>query len=597
MVGGLLMELDDHNCWTLAEAVGHRGLHRLQPLLLRAVWDDQHLMDIASAWAAGHLDDGDAVLIVDETADEKSSADCAGAARQYSGTLGGVALCQVTVTLTYATSRGHALIGRALYLPEGCAADEEHRELADVPEEVLFATKPQLAAALPEHAQSLGIDAAFVAGDEVYGGRELRRSIRERGMSYVLAVRANHTVTTGSGRTATAARAAGLISGRAWHRMRTGSGTKGTRHYDWAMLDVASDDTPGGHVGGHSVLLARRHRYTGTLSYYRCWTPGPAPLPRLIAVASARWRIEEDHQLGKQVARLDAGQVIRWTSWHRWTAVCLLAYVYLAVALQRQNDAGSDLGAGLIPAPSRNCCGSCATPSSRRSGETGPTGCTGQPGGAATSTAPATPTSAGTPTPRQHHHHSEVSSAVRGEAPKLASPAVPHGGRQGARPSSPSQMGQLHQTWHPVAAVQVAASTAGDAQPVEGIDHGDRPRDGAVLVFGEDAHRLFADLVGHVLGLGEQGHRVGERQRGAFLLRIRVCLPPGGEQVDPPFGLAELTGVAAVHVQAKRASVEHRAADLGQLKQPLADPASAALAASSALPGPPPGLHRSGYST
>jgi hypothetical protein len=26
--------------------------------------------------------------------------------------------------------------------------------------------------------------------------------------------------------------------------MRTGSGTKGTRHYDWAMLEVTSDDTP-----------------------------------------------------------------------------------------------------------------------------------------------------------------------------------------------------------------------------------------------------------------------------------------------------------------------------------------------------------------
>ena len=40
------------------------------------------VLDIAPAWAAGHLDDGDAVLIVDETADEKSSADAAGAARQ-----------------------------------------------------------------------------------------------------------------------------------------------------------------------------------------------------------------------------------------------------------------------------------------------------------------------------------------------------------------------------------------------------------------------------------------------------------------------------------------------------------------------------------
>jgi SRSO17 transposase len=118
MLSGLLMELDDHNCWTIAEAVGHRGPHRLQHLLSRAVWDDQQMLDIAAGWAAGHLDDGDGVLIVDETADEKSSADAAGAARQYSGTVGGVALCQVAVTLTYATGRGHALIGRALYLPE-----------------------------------------------------------------------------------------------------------------------------------------------------------------------------------------------------------------------------------------------------------------------------------------------------------------------------------------------------------------------------------------------------------------------------------------------------------------------------------------------
>jgi len=130
MVSGLLMELDDHNCWTIAEAAGHRGPHRLQHLLSRAVWDDQLVADIASAWAVSHLDDGDAVLIVDETADEKSSGTAAGAARQYSGTVGGIALCQVTVTLTYATGRGHALIGRALYLPEECTADEERRELA-----------------------------------------------------------------------------------------------------------------------------------------------------------------------------------------------------------------------------------------------------------------------------------------------------------------------------------------------------------------------------------------------------------------------------------------------------------------------------------
>ena len=192
--------------------------------------------------------------------------------------------------------------------------------------------------------------------------------------------------------------------------MRTGSGTKGTRHYDWAMLQVTSDDTPGGHDDGHSVLLARRHRYTGQLSYYRCWTPGPVPLARLIAIATARWKIEEDHQLSKQATSLDAGQVIRWRSWHRWTAICLLAYLYLAVAvaLQREQDAGSGLDAGLIPVTVPELLRLLRGIVIPRPGETGCTGCTGRTGDAATSTAPAKPTNAGTPTPRQHHDHNEL---------------------------------------------------------------------------------------------------------------------------------------------------------------------------------------------
>src|SRR5215468_11353502 len=183
-----------------------------------------------------------------------------------------------------------------------------------------------------------------------------------------MAVRANHALTVGSGRAVTAAGAVRMIPHQAWHRMRTVSGTKGTRHYDWAMLEVTSDDTPGEQDGGHSMLLVRRHRYTGTLSYYRCWAPGPVPLSKLIATASARWRIEEDHQLSKQSTGLDAGQVIRWKSWHRWTAICLLAYLYLAVAvaLQRQHDAASGPDTGLIPVTIPELLRSCATPSSRR---------------------------------------------------------------------------------------------------------------------------------------------------------------------------------------------------------------------------------------
>jgi hypothetical protein len=40
MAGGLLVELEGHNCWTIAEAAGYRGPRQLQHLLSRAVWDE-----------------------------------------------------------------------------------------------------------------------------------------------------------------------------------------------------------------------------------------------------------------------------------------------------------------------------------------------------------------------------------------------------------------------------------------------------------------------------------------------------------------------------------------------------------------------------
>src|SRR5690606_42035356 len=99
---GLLMELEDHNCWTLGEALGHTGPHRLQHLLSRAKWDERQFLDQTAVWAAGHLtgDDPhpcqDAVIILDETSDDKSSTVCVGSARQSTARLCNVAYCNVT---------------------------------------------------------------------------------------------------------------------------------------------------------------------------------------------------------------------------------------------------------------------------------------------------------------------------------------------------------------------------------------------------------------------------------------------------------------------------------------------------------------------
>ncbi|MDQ0988849.1 hypothetical protein [Streptomyces sp. V3I7] len=117
-----------------------------------------------------------------------------------------------------------------------------------------------------------------------------------------------------------------------WHRMRTGTGQKGVHDYDWAMIEVTADDTPDGHDAGTSVLLVRRHRYTRTVSYYRCFAPGPVTLARLVSLVCRRWRVEDDFQDAKEICHLDKGQVTCWNSWHRWSVIALVAYAFLAVA-------------------------------------------------------------------------------------------------------------------------------------------------------------------------------------------------------------------------------------------------------------------------
>ncbi|MGH3237797.1 MAG: IS701 family transposase, partial [Streptosporangiaceae bacterium] len=354
MIDTLLMELEDHNCHTMAEAAGHATPDRMQHYLSRAVIDDQKIAGETATWTASRLargaDPGEVFLVIDDTGDEKSSTDCAGSARQYSGTLGRVGLCQVAVTLTLAAPAGHALIGRSLYLPESWAADEERRELAGVPDEITFKTKPELAGDLLQHAHDLGIRGGFIVGDEAYSGRELRKGIRERDGSYVAAVRSNYLVTLPSGRRVSVKKAADVLKPWMWQRMRTGQATKGAKDYDWAMIETRPDDTPDGHEPGHAVLLLRKHRYTGTVSYYLCWTPEPVPLATLIKAAVARWKIEEDHQVTKQVAGLDSGQVTTWTSWHRWTALSLIAAAFLAAAAAHQRALDGDTSAlQLIP--------------------------------------------------------------------------------------------------------------------------------------------------------------------------------------------------------------------------------------------------------
>jgi SRSO17 transposase len=89
------------------------------------------------------------------------------------------------VFLAYATPDGQrALIDRALYLPESWTADRDRCAHAGVPEEVGFATKPELARRMIERARAAEVPFGWVSADEAYGQNPpLRSWLEDRGMS------------------------------------------------------------------------------------------------------------------------------------------------------------------------------------------------------------------------------------------------------------------------------------------------------------------------------------------------------------------------------------------------------------------------------
>lgn len=102
--------------WMRADAAGDHGPWRQQAILGRRDWDADALRDIVRDYVIENLADNDAVLVIDETGFLKQGKASCGVARQYIGSAGKIANCQIGVFAPYVSRHGHAIIDRALYL-------------------------------------------------------------------------------------------------------------------------------------------------------------------------------------------------------------------------------------------------------------------------------------------------------------------------------------------------------------------------------------------------------------------------------------------------------------------------------------------------
>jgi len=325
---GLLTEHKNKNCDTIASVVPGTNKQRLHNLLTGIAFDEDNLNDQRVRTLRQLPTEGDAVLVFDDTGFAKQGKCSVGVKRQYSGTLGKIGNCQVTVNCHYAERTLAWPVATRLYLPKEWATDPDRRKKAHVPEEVQFQTKPEIALALLDHAKELGLRHACVTADGDYGDNpNFLAGIELRNERYINAVRCDFSVAVS--RFAPTQRADVLVAAqgkRQWRTVRWREGSNGWLRAQAVALRcwrVLSDGRRriGWLIGEDGSDGKRRY----------CWSNfGPhTSLERMVEYAHRRHWVERFHEEAKELLGWDQYQGRLWTGFHRNSVLVLLAYSFL----------------------------------------------------------------------------------------------------------------------------------------------------------------------------------------------------------------------------------------------------------------------------
>jgi SRSO17 transposase len=297
------------------------------------VWDADLLRDAVRDYVITRLGDQDASLVIDDTQAQKKGTKSVGVAFEHCGLTGDVRNCQTMVMLTYATAAGHAFIDRRLYLPEEWTNDRERCREAGVPDEIAFATKPELAIAMLEQARAAHVLFSWVLADAGYGrDPQLRAWCHRRKVPYVFGVPVDLPVDgpPGKPRQPAVKRADDLLhyakTRDQWERRSCGDGAKGERLYDWTAFAVQVKDEHPAEGFTHWLVLRRslhpnRRGKDGQLhreiAYFLVHGPADTTVSEVITRAGGRWQVEEDNEINKQLVGLAQYQVRKWTPCRR----------------------------------------------------------------------------------------------------------------------------------------------------------------------------------------------------------------------------------------------------------------------------------------
>ncbi|MGH3570096.1 MAG: IS701 family transposase [Pseudonocardia sp.] len=334
----------------------------LQQFLSQSPWDEQELLDGLHAWISRRFGTA-GVLILDDTGFPKQGEHSVGVARQYTGTLGKVASCQVAVTLQYATATQVVALDARLYLPEGWAADSDRMARAGVPDGVGYRPKWEIALDMVRRAAAHGFRGVVLA-DSLFGTvTQFRERLAADGRTFCVGIDSTPKVI-----------AADADLGPIPPRSRTGRpptrpanvcrGATSPSVREWAVghaNDFRSvtwrEGSKGKMTGRFAAWRVRpAHQLSaGKVPLAPCWLlaewPGGAEQPakfffsnlpagtslrRLVATAKSRWWVEQSYRELKDELGLDHFEGRSWRGWNHHVVLVLMAYAFLQDVRRRR---------------------------------------------------------------------------------------------------------------------------------------------------------------------------------------------------------------------------------------------------------------------
>jgi SRSO17 transposase len=339
----------------------------LQYFVGQSQWQTEPVIAIHQGLIGATLGEEDGVALIDESSAVKQGTESVGVAAQYCGSVGKIANGQVGVYLGYASRKGYSLIEGQLFMPEKWFEKEhaEQRQVCDVPEDLVFKTKPEIGLELLENAlQRDNLPFSWLAADTLYGDSPaFRDGVAARGKHYFTAIKENSLIWcippkvhvpqwSGHGRHPTRLRLSDTrkhpipvkqlvkkIQKQDWVRAVIKEGSQGPIVCDFAFLRVT--ESRGGLPAAELWLIMRRNLDDPSeIKYFFSNAPISTPLREFIRISGMRWPIETIFEEAKGEVGMDHYEMRSWLGWHHHMLLVSLAHHFLVrLRIQFQEQA------------------------------------------------------------------------------------------------------------------------------------------------------------------------------------------------------------------------------------------------------------------